>query len=243
MQYLGGKYLQAARIVERIIALTPLRAVVEPFCGGASVSAAFAAKGCSLVLSDAHPALVAMWRAAIFDGWRAPEVVSEDEYRDAKRLLPDTDPRKAAIGFGSSFGAKYFGGYARSKSGQDYSGNAARGIERKAAQLRGAVTSISCASFVEIPIPADPVVLYCDPPYAGTLGYVTGLFDSEAFWSRCREWAGAGHAVFVSEYAAPTGWLSVLDLPRAQTLPSEVGAGALTDQKRIERLFCPERLL
>jgi DNA adenine methylase len=238
MQYLGGKHSQAKRIVETIETRTAVRQVVEPFGGAMNVAAEFARRWWQVQVSDTHPALIAMWRAAVNDGWESPATVTEEDYRAAK-ALPDSDPRKAAIGFGCSFGAKYFGGYARSST-YDYAGCARRSIERKAAALRAISATIECRSFFDLLIPDDgPRVLYCDPPYAGTQGYATGAFDHQEFWARCDQWAAAGHLVFVSEYSSPPHWYSILDLARQQTLRGGNLTPDLADQIRTERLFVP----
>ena len=44
-------------------------------------------------------------------------------------------------------------------------------------------------------------VIYCDPPYAGTTGYVDS-FDNEEFWNVVREWS-KNNIVLVSEQVAP----------------------------------------
>ena len=59
--------------------------------------------------------------------------------------------------------------------------------------------TLSPMRYDELDIP-DNSVIYCDPPYEGTLGYKTGSFDHERFW----EWAekmSERNVVFVSEYS------------------------------------------
>ena len=51
----------------------------------------------------------------------------------------------------------------------------------------------------------DGDVVYCDPPYAGTVGYGRG-FDHEAFWQWCRT---RDFPVYVSEYRAPEDFISI----------------------------------
>lgn len=134
MQYLGGKTRIAKAIAEIVNAERGDRVFWEPFCGGLSVSVKLAAHGPGIV-SDANPALIALYQA-VRDGWDPPGHVSEEEYSAAK-ALPDSDPRKAFIGFGCSFGGKWFGGYARNARGDDYVGATQRSLARDLPKLRG----------------------------------------------------------------------------------------------------------
>ena len=59
-------------------------------------------------------------------------------------------------------------------------------------------------------------VIYCDPPYRATMGYGVS-FDSDRFWS----WAGEASRVcdvYVSEYDAPDGWVSIWSKPKRQSV-------------------------
>lgn len=237
MQYLGGKFRQAKRLVARIkeIAGHDERSVIEPFCGACNMTAEFARNGFSVRAYDAHPALIPMWQAAQ-KGWLPPERVTKEDYEAAK-ALPDSDPLKAAIGFGMSFGGQYFQAFTGeiSKQGQDYASCAHRAIAKKAARLDAVL--FAHANFFDLQ--PTPTILYCDPPYAGTAGYRGTLnFDSVAFWARCQEWAEVGAHVFVSEYSAPADIQSVLCLQRVQGLRPSRGEGSQkADQVRQEHLF------
>jgi DNA adenine methylase len=199
MRYLGGKS-NIAKELARII--QPKGLWWEPFCGGLSMSVQLAKYGPGLV-SDAHPALIALYQA-VRAGWQPPEAVTEADYR-AARGLPDSDPMKAFIGFGCSFGGRYFEGYARNTAGvadpSHFPGVCSRALARDIPTL--ARCQIKHLSFLDQePTPGFDVI-YCDPPYAGTTRYSTGSFDQELFWARCAQWAQAGARVFVSEYSCP----------------------------------------
>lgn len=45
-------------------------------------------------------------------------------------------------------------------------------------------------------------VIYCDPPYNGTINYKIGLFNHEIFWDWCRKMS-INNKIFISEYHAP----------------------------------------
>lgn len=197
MKYLGGK----ARIAKQLVAALPFTRVVwEPFCGGLNMTLELAKRYPVVIASDLHPGPPALG-AALQRGWQPPTSVSEEEYH-AARTLPDSDPLKAFIGFGCSFGGKWFSGYARDNPAHgDFYAQAAGGCcERLRPHL--SYVAFECASFFE-QAPVGGVLIYCDPPYQNTTGYATGGFDSSAFWSRCQEHVQAGSRVFVSEYAKP----------------------------------------
>ncbi len=81
--------------------------------------------------------------------------------------------------------------------------------------------------------PRAGLLLYCDPPYAGTQGYSgVASFDQEAFRARCLAWAGAGSIVYISEYSSPIGSL-VWERASTGTITAGSGAG----KKIVERLY------
>ncbi len=200
MRYLGGK----SKIAKQIAAVVaPKGPWWEPFCGGLAVSVELAKFGPGVV-SDVCEPLISMY-SAIRAGWNPPRNVTIEQYNAAKSL-PDTDPLKGFLGFGGSFGGKWFGGYAKG-GGRNHQDESARAVERDVAALAGC--EIVLASFFDVrPEDSDsdsrPEVIYCDPPYAETTGYSgVGAFDSPLFWDYCRRWATTGVRVFVSEYACP----------------------------------------
>jgi DNA adenine methylase len=215
--YLGGK----TRLAKRIVDTLPIDAVDdiwEPFMGGGSITGELSKRlrhGQRLFASDAFVPLIAMWTAAV-GGFDFPECVTEVEYREA-RLLPDTHPLKAFIGFGCSFGGRYYEGYARNSHSNYCSlskkhnaktiGSFARSNGSVSVRLRDFLQVAPCAT-------ERKLLIYCDPPYAGTTRYSTGTFDHDRFWSLCREWRRKGALVYVSEFSAPEFARPVLVIPR-----------------------------
>jgi DNA adenine methylase len=223
MQYLGGKS-KIAKDLARII--QPKGLCWEPFCGGLSMSVQLAKYGPGLV-SDAHPALIALYQA-VRAGWQPPEVVTEADYQAAKGL-PDSDPLKAFVGFGCSFGGKFFGGYARASPSRNYPRHCARSLARDIPSL--ARCQIEHLSFLDQePTPGFDVI-YCDPPYWGTTGYSTGSFDHTLFWARCVQWAQTGSRVFVSEYTCL--YPSIVDEVWTKKVLSTVGVY----HEKVEKLY------
>ena len=228
MRYMGGKTRIAKRLAAAIAEDTARRVCWEPFCGGASMTAALCEAGFRVCASDVHPGLADMWSAAA-GGWSPPEAVSREEYAEL-RCAP-TSPRRTFVGFGCSFGGKWWGGYASGRPNRNYALNASRSVRAKVARMRGRA-SFSERSFFDLnPMPVSSACIYCDPPYAGTVGYGQA-FDRPAFWSRCCEWAAHGVPVYVSEYRCPVPnvvvWSGVLKMGLRRSGPAE---------DRVERLF------
>ncbi len=236
MRYIGGKSKIAKRLSQAILERTDCRAVYyEPFMGGGAVSEHMAPAFLRSELSDASGDLMMMW-FALCRGWVPPQSVTEAEYS----LLRDSEPSplRGLVGFGGSFGGKWFGGYARGnkKDGtpRNYLDESARNAMRIAESLVG--STLLARSYVDL-VPVPGSVIYCDPPYAATEGYsAVGGFDSGTFWAKAAEWAASGCDVFVSEYAAPDGWECVWESSHrlSLTLASQ-GRPATT-----ERLFMKE---
>lgn len=201
MHYMGGKH-SIARDVAEVVERYRRGPLWEPFCGGLSVTVAL---GGNHLATDAHPGLIALYQAIQRDGWELDrlerEGVSEREYMAAK-ALPDDDPFKAFVGFGCSFGGKWFGGFARHKCTRNPAATAARSLRRKFASLTGA--RLACERFSAATGFVGTV--YADPPYANTKGFsATGRFCRNSFLRDCSELASRGCVVLVSELDLPIG--------------------------------------
>ena len=230
MQYLGGKSRIAKRIAAHLEALAAPGALIEDrFCGGLSVAAAI--KHRPLRVADANAALVCTLRA-VQDGWVPPDSLSESEYAVLKATRDPADPLTAFAAAGCSFGAKWWGGYARAHTKpQGYAGFASRSLLRKLGTLVG--VPIECADYRDPP-PGRGNVVYLDPPYADAVGYPgCGEFDHADFWATIETWARRGVIVRVSEYAAPAGWIAVETYGEVQQLGRSIGAKRV----RIDRLW------
>ena len=193
--YLGGKSRLAKRIAPILSVMRGERVYVEPFIGGANM---FVAMPGPKIGNDINPYLIALLRA-VRDGWIPPDSVSEDEYA---RVRKDTsDPAlHGFVGFGCSFGAKWWGGYARSGTrNYNYAAATRRTLIAQRPSLIG--SRLECGDYAELELP-DEALIYCDPPYRGTTQY-RDAFDSDRFWAVARRWAQGGHVVVVSEYSAP----------------------------------------
>jgi len=229
MKYMGSKARHARELLEIVLAdRKPGQWYVEPFVGGANMIDKVDG---NRIGADFNPWVACLWQA-VADGWVPPDVVTEDEYK-AAQAERKVDARTAFIGFACSYGAKFFGGYARGKSSKgewrNYADEGMRAMLKTQAGIKG--VKFHHSSYDDLAIP-DQSIIYCDPPYQGTTGYATGAFDHAKFWQWCRDRVIDGHKVFVSEYTAPDDWVSVWEKQVNNTLTKDTGS-----KKGIERLF------
>lgn len=239
MRYIGGKYRLAKRISETILGREASRLhYVEPFVGGAAVLEKMAPHFAHSDASDMSYDLILMWQS-LQAGWDPPNVVTEEQYA----ALRDAEPSafRGLVGFGGSFGGKWFGGYARGGTEADGSprnhlAESVRSVLKTRNILDGLDVRFRHGDYRESQIIRDSVV-YCDPPYANTQGYKSvDAFDSEVFWTVMNEWCDFGASVYVSEYTAPPGWVSLWESEQLTNLKT-------TEQGRFtatERLWVRE---
>lgn len=82
----------------------------------------------------------------------------------------------------------------------------------------------------------DGDVVYCDPPYKNTKGYEVE-FDTDAFW----EWARTrDYPVYVSEYQAPSDFVSVWSREKRALLCSESPTAPRAEHMFVYKRFADE---
>ena len=227
MRYMGSK----RRIVKDILSIIEKRehknqTFVEPFCGGCNVTSAI---GGERIAADIDGDLIAFWKK-IQAGW-LPTKITRAQYIDL-RAGNGPDYLRAWAAYGCSFRGKKWGGFAgvvKRKNGEicDYQKERLAGLMKQAPTLAG--VKFIAAPFDRLKIPPRSLI-YCDPPYAGTTDYKT-KFDHVAFWQWCREKVKERHAVYVSEYAAPSDFVCVW----AKTIIKNLHTGP--GRERTEKLF------
>lgn len=202
MQYLGGKS-RISKQISKILNDNKRDTFVSLFCGTCSVESLV--ESVSIVLNDAHPYLIACLKD-FQSGREFPDNVSEEDYKYTKNNL-EVDPALSGfIGFGCSFGAKWWGGYARQKKGLNYALTAKRSLAKKFKNLKNA--EIHNTDYRKITVKENSLV-YCDPPYKGTMNYSNSKdFDHDEFWEYIRI-LSENSIVFVSELSAPEDFIPV----------------------------------
>lgn len=212
MQYQGSKVKFAKQMLKQIL---PYRRDgqwwVEPFCGSCSVTQYVSG---NRIVSDSNYYLIEM-RKALQNGWIPPDNISEHEYIRIKQAKENYAPELVAfVGFGCSFGGKWFDGYAKNLRNENYAKQARNSLIKRIENLSGA--QYYCCDYKELEMPPNSLI-YCDPPYAKTTRYYKS-FDHNSFWSWVRQKCRDGHLVFVSEYNASLDFESIWDYERNSSM-------------------------
>lgn len=210
MRYMGGKFRlrkPICKILNGLIKDYDIKTYVEPFVGGCNIVPFIECE--NRIASDISLPLISMYEA-LQNGWTPPDFVSEEEYK-AARLLDDTNPLKAFIGYGCSWGGDYFHGYARRNDG----GKRIDSLEAKISLIKLNLQGIDflCCKYEMISVLSflcygDNALYYCDPPYRNTTKYKFD-FNHDEFY----EWArrvSKHNIVVISEYNMPEDFICVL---------------------------------
>lgn len=227
MQYMGGKSRISKQIAEILnSAINKDTPFVSLFCGSCAIESKVQAD--VKILNDKHPYLIAMWQA-LQNGWMPPDVVTKEEYYRVKANMDENLALTGFVGFGCSFGGKWWGGYAKDKRGDDYCGQAKRGLLKDLVGIQSA--TFTCLDYRDVEIP-DGAVVYCDPPYANTTGYTLGQFDTNEFWDYMRQLSKRCD-VYISEESAPDDFECIWSKEKVRTLEKSDNVGRV----KVEKLF------
>ena len=209
MQYLGGK----SRISQNIAQMFGGgKTLVSLFCGSCAVESK-CTQFDNIICNDKHKYLIAMLNA-VKHGYNLPESISEQEYKYIREHKDDDPALAGFVGFGCSFGGKWFGGYARSKKEyKNFAEVSKRSLLKDMETLKTA--KFICNDYRDVEIP-EGAVIYADPPYANTTGYGE-KFNSDEFWNYMR-FLSKNHKVFVSELTAPSDFICIWEKPFRRTL-------------------------
>jgi DNA adenine methylase len=165
---------------------------------------------------------------AVSNGWLPPKraPISKEEYEAFRRAAPS--PLRSVVAYPCSIGGRKWGGLhhncrSRPKAPLCYE-SARTAISRQASGIIG--SKIIQRSYLEIDVDRlfeerGECLVYCDPPYANTLDYKSGSFDSGQFWDWVRNMSRR-HAVVVSEYTAPDDFVSIFSKERKQDINHKV---------------------
>ena len=227
MQYMGGKSRISKQIAEILnSSIDKNKPFVSLFCGSCAIESKVQAD--VKILNDKHPYLIAMWQA-LQNGWMPPDVVTKEEYYRVKANMDENPALTGFVGFGCSFGGKWWGGYAKDKRGDDYCGQAKRGLLKDLVGIQSA--TFTCLDYHDVEIP-DGAVVYCDPPYVNTTGYTVGQFDTNEFWDYMRQLSNRCD-VYISEESAPDDFECIWSKEKVRTLEKSDNVGRV----KVEKLF------
>ena len=234
MRYLGGKSRISKQIAtvlnsamrEREREREREKVFVSLFCGSCAIESKIDAD--VKMLNDKHHYLIAMWQG-LQKGWRPPEVITKDDYYAIKADMDDNPALAGFVGFGCSFGGKWWGGLAANKKGDNYCARAERSLLRDLPGVQSA--TFTCLDYKDVKVP-DGAVVYADPPYANTTGYSLGAFNSDEFWDYMRQLSKRCD-VYISEEQAPDDFECVWQQELTRTLDFNKD----NQPKKIEKLF------
>jgi hypothetical protein len=238
MQYVGGKQKSGghkiAAHVCRFALANGSREIVEPFCGGLSVTYRLAASGHFVLVSrDACEPLITLYKA-IQAGWLPPREVPRSTWAEYKANPIASDPMTAFCGFGCSRSGAWFSSfiddYKYTKRRVPAATAARDSLLKKLANCKR--VNFEAGDYMNAPIRG---VWYCDIPYVDSVGYpAVGPFDHDRFW---REIAIVSETipVLISERVAPEGFKTIEEWSVQGRLNTPTG------KRRTEKLFVHER--
>ena len=205
MRYVGSKNRLSKELVPiiQLYITDDIKGYLEPFVGGANMIDKIECNnkfGC-----DIHEELIELLKYVQDTNNILPKTITEEEYNKV-RLNKDKYEKwyVGFVGFCATFGAKYFGGYARGFkedkiTPRDIPAESIRNIEKQRKNLQN--IKFKCCSYDEVNKNIKDFVIYCDPPYKGTLKYTTD-FDYDKFYKWCKEMS-KNNIVLISEYWMP----------------------------------------
>lgn len=226
MKYLGGKYMlgkDISKVLLYIIKDKNVSGYIEPFCGALGVLKHIAPHFNQVKASDIHPDLIELWKVVKDGSFKPPNECNEQDYYRIKQL-PSPNALKAFVGFGCSFGGKYFSGYAQKYTGSKKE-NFLQAATNSINKLRPVVQNVDfkCISYYKL----RPInkLIYCDPPYKSNTFPVKyrnhtkkyDVFDTEQFWDVMRRWS-KNNIVVISEIEAPTDFIVIFEKKKYRSI-------------------------
>jgi len=201
MKYMGSKSRIAKELLPIILKdRKPEQWYVEPFVGGGNMIDKVGGKR---IGADFNPYVIEALKLIRDAPESLPDHVTEDYYQELK-AKKELKGLTGWVAFSCSFGAKWFGGYARGE-GRNHCAEAKRNALNQSPKLQDII--FISGSYLYLDIPKNSII-YCDPPYEGTTKYKDG-FCHATFWNWVRAKSLEGHTVFISEYNAPEDFICV----------------------------------
>ena len=182
------------------------------FCGSCSIESKV--KGFDKVIcNDKHEYLIELFKG-VQNGYELPELITEERYKYIREHKDENKILTGFVGFGCSFGGKWFGGYARNKTNTNYALQSKKSLLKDMDNLMTA--HFTCQDYHDVIIPNNSIV-YADPPYNNTTGYGKDKFNSDEFWEYMRV-ISKNNKVFISEQTAPNDFECVWEKEFTRTL-------------------------
>lgn len=224
MKYLGGKQRLGKHLAPILKQLwynynsshtNKLDGYIEPFCGSLGVLRNMTDIDTSnITANDYHPDLIQMWSEVQDSTFKYPSSISEKEYFEAKELK-SPNALKAFVGFGMSFGGRFFGAYSQkyvNGKNEDFCKEMVNSLKRAAPLIQNVTFTNKDYNTLKL----NNMFIYCDPPYAYTKFPIKyrrdvkhyDVFNNEHFWDVMREWS-KNNFVVISEITAPDDFIEI----------------------------------
>lgn len=254
MKYLGGKQRLGKKIAPVLHDIFhhcneneyTIDSYIEPFCGSLGVLRNMTDLDVPIYGSDYHPDLILMWQNVRDGIFKYPTSISEEQYMKAKKI-PSPSAYKAFVGFGMSFGGRFFGAYSQKYLGdkkEDFCKEMTNSLKRAAPLIRDVVFETIDYSTLN----PEYSLIYCDPPYRenkypikyrrDTKKY--DKFDNDRFWDIMREWS-MNNIVVISELSAPPDFIEIWRYE--QTTSASRSKNTSKHKNNMEKLFVHETLV
>lgn len=203
MRYQGGKYHLKKYIIPFIEEYAKGKSFyLEPFLGSANIMSSLHLP-IPKVGSDLNIEIIHFW-TALQKGWRPPKYLTKKEYKYYQTNKDNIAKELSAfIGYGCSFGGKWWAGYVNNKYPKKNCALESYNLSLK--KLEGLqnvwLLNQDFTYFRDI----ENCIIYCDPPYADTLTYKSNKegFNHIRFWSQVIHWQLNNNIVLVSEFSIP----------------------------------------
>lgn len=242
MQYVGGKQksggAQIAGVINTLVKRRKLRTVAEPFCGGLSIT--YRLKAPQVHASDGCEALITLYRR-MQQGWRPPDLLTREEWERLRAANDPGNPMTAFAGFGCSRSGGWFSSFIefnrRNYTDIPAALAARESLENKLARCK--MVGFKAGDYRELVEVLAADLVYCDPPYKGTIPYkaIVEPFDSDASWAWARA-TSERRLVMVSERVAPEDFVPLLTFSLQNRLVTRAGG-----ERRVEHAFVHESQL
>ena len=239
MKYVGSKNRLSKELAPIIQSYITDRTdgYFEPFVGGANMIDKIKCK--KRIGFDYHNNLIALLKYVQDLDNKLPQHITEEDYlkvRNNKEEYPNW--YVGLVGFGATFSARYFEGYARSFKAdkitpRDMPNESIRNIEKQRENLTDII--FKCIPFEKVSTrTCNNLVIYCDIPYKvekyNDKKYYRNTFNYDKFYKWCKEMS-RNNIVLISEYNMPEEFECIW------AKESKVGINQGGHRKRIERLF------
>ena len=251
MKYLGGKQRlgkHLAPFLKKLLSKMPnCTTYFEPFCGSCGVLKNMTDLPLKILANDYHPDLIQMWNEVKAGTFIYPPSISEKEYFEAK-ALPSPNAHKSFVGFGMSFGGRFFGAYAHkyiNAKKEDFCREMTNSLKR----IRPVIQNVTFTNKSYLDFCPENMFIYCDPPYAYTKFPIKyrrdikkyDVFETGLFWETIRAWSEK-NMVVVSEIVAPPDFVEIWNMDRHRSACQSLKTGKKNvavdaDFTKSEKLF------